>query len=65
MVQMAYQELHGLSLGLDSNSMLYLRYDHRSTAIWEWKDPSLIKGVNQYHMQKWTLDERVGDYMVR
>lgn len=41
----------------------YICNEHRSTSIWEENDPTLIKAVNQYDVQRWTPDKRVSHYM--
>lgn len=60
-----YQELHTLSQGPNSNTMLFLQCDHCSTLIWEGTDPGVLGAVHHYHMQVWTLNEWVRHYVCR
>lgn len=52
------------SPGPDTNAVLSLQHQHRSTAIWEGNDPGLLMSRHHYQMHKWPLDERVRHYVI-
>lgn len=61
---MAYQQSYTLIPGPDTTPILCLQHKHWSTTIWEDNDPGVLMIRHHYQMYKWTLDERVKQYVV-